>query len=154
MGYDVHRFCTGRQLILGGVEIPYAFGLDGHSDADVLIHAIMDAVLGAAGKADIGHMFPNTDERFKGASSIDLLKAVMDSVGDVWTIVNVDTVVIAEAPKIAPFIDAMKKNIGCVLNVGSDAVGIKATTNEKMGFVGRREGIAALANVLIQRRMP
>ncbi len=149
-GYDVHRFAEGRRLVLGGVEIPHARGLDGHSDADVLLHAIMDALLGAAGLPDIGHFFPNTDARWKDADSRDLLREVRAIIGrDSWMIGNIDATIVAEAPRVGPHIDAMKAAIASDLGIGQDRIGIKATTNETMGFVGRGEGIAALAVALL-----
>jgi 2-C-methyl-D-erythritol 2,4-cyclodiphosphate synthase len=151
-GYDVHRFAEGRRLVLGGVEIPHGRGLDGHSDADVLLHAVMDALLGAAGMEDIGHLFPNTEERWRGADSRALLREVHRRLGDArWRVVNIDVALIAEAPRIAPHIPAMKGNIAADLLTDADRIGIKATTNETMGFVGRREGIAALAVALLVR---
>ena len=146
IGYDAHRFTPGRQLVLGGVEIPAEVGLEGHSDADVLLHAICDALLGAAGLGDIGTHFPPGDPRFAGADSRALLResARLARVAG-WAAVNVDATVVAEAPKILPFVAAMKAEIAACLGLSPDAVGVKATTNEGMGFVGRREGIAALA---------
>lgn len=152
MGYDIHAFTEDRPLFLGGVHIEHSRGLDGHSDADVLIHAMMDALLGAAGKPDIGHLFPNTDMRFKNCSSVELLNSVIQLIHNDWVVVNMDTILIAEEPKIAPYIPAMKDVLAKVLHIDSDAIGIKATTNETLGAIGRREGIAALANVLLQRR--
>ncbi len=152
MGYDIHRFTEGRKLVLGGVCIDHFAGLDGHSDADVVIHAIMDALLGAAGKDDIGHLFPNTDPVFKNISSVELLRHVHALIAQEWIVVNIDTVVIAERPKIAPYITEMKIIVSEVLNIEPSAVGVKATTNETLGALGRCEGIAALANVLLQRR--
>jgi 2-C-methyl-D-erythritol 2,4-cyclodiphosphate synthase len=146
IGYDVHRLVSGRKCILGGVDIPHDTGLEGHSDADVLCHAIADALLGAAGERDIGHHFPNTDESIRGISSLEILRrvrAILDAKGA--TIVNVDASLIAEAPKIGPHLDAMRTNIACALGVTADAIGIKATTNETLGFIGRAEGIAAMA---------
>jgi 2-C-methyl-D-erythritol 2,4-cyclodiphosphate synthase len=154
-GYDVHRFAQGRRLVLGGVEIAHPRGLDGHSDADVLLHAIMDALLGAAGLPDIGHLFPNRDERWRGADSRDLLREVTRRVADEgWSIVNVDATVIAEEPRIAPHVATMRANIANDLGIEAPRVGIKATTNERMGFVGRGEGIAALATALLAGRSP
>ena len=145
-GYDVHAFVAGRKLILGGVEIPYERGLDGHSDADVLMHAICDAVLGALGEVDIGHFFPNTDPRWKGApSKVFLAEASRQALFRNGKIVNVDATLIAQEPKIFPYIQNMKSNIADALGIPERKVGIKATTNEKMGFIGRCEGIAALA---------
>jgi 2-C-methyl-D-erythritol 2,4-cyclodiphosphate synthase len=146
IGYDVHQLVTGRPLIIGGVEIPHSHGLDGHSDADVLCHAIADAILGALGEPDIGHYFPPTDESIRGISSLDILRkirAVADERGA--TICNVDSTLIAEAPKILPHAAQMKQNIAGALGIGVGQVGIKATTNETMGFAGRREGMAAHA---------
>ena len=146
IGYDVHQLVAGRKLILGGVEIPHAKGLDGHSDADVLMHAICDAVLGALGEGDIGHFFPNTDPRWKGApSKVFLQEAARLAVARGGTLVNVDASLIAQQPKLAPHIAAMKMNIAAALNVNAAQIGIKATTNEHLGFIGREEGIAAMA---------
>jgi 2-C-methyl-D-erythritol 2,4-cyclodiphosphate synthase len=152
-GYDVHRFVDGRPLFLGGVAIPHDRGLEGHSDADALLHAIMDSLLGAAGLDDIGHQFPPADERFRDASSLKLLASVWDLVGHAgWQVVNVDSTVIAERPKIASFLPSMKKAIGDALGISEREIGIKATTNEGLGFVGRGEGIAAIAVALLVRR--
>jgi len=149
-GYDVHRFKKGRKLVLGGVRIQSPKGLDGHSDADVLLHALMDALLGAAGLNDIGHFFPNTDIKYKNISSLLLLEYVYKELKKKkYKINNIDITVIAESPKIYPFIDDMKTNISKVLNLPKQRIGIKATTNEKMGFLGRGEGIAAMAAVSI-----
>lgn len=146
IGYDVHQFAQGRPLILGGVEIPSPRGLDGHSDADVLCHAIADAILGAIGEADIGQHFPNTDPAYRGISSLELLRRVMALVHARGArLVNIDSSLIAEAPKIGPHVKAMRENIGAALGLAAARVGVKATTNERMGFVGRGEGIAALA---------
>jgi 2-C-methyl-D-erythritol 2,4-cyclodiphosphate synthase len=146
IGYDVHALVAGRKLILGGVEIPHTKGLDGHSDADALLHAICDALLGAIGEADIGHFFPNTDPRWKGVpSKIFLEEAAKQVAKRGGKIVNVDATVIAQAPKIYSHIPNMKKNIAAVLGVSEKQIGIKATTNEHMGFIGREEGIAAMA---------
>jgi 2-C-methyl-D-erythritol 2,4-cyclodiphosphate synthase len=146
IGYDVHAFAEGRKLILGGVEIPHAKGLDGHSDADVLMHAICDAILGALGEVDIGHFFPNTDPRWKGvASKVFLEEAARQVAFRKGRIVNLDSTIIAQAPKIFPHIRDMKVHIAEALGVRFEQVGIKATTNERMGFVGREEGIAAMA---------
>ena len=145
-GYDVHAFAEGRKLILGGVEIPCTRGLDGHSDADVLMHALCDAVLGALGEVDIGHFFPNTDPRWKGApSKVFLAEASRQALQRSGKIVNVDATIIAQEPKIYPFISQMKINIAEALGVTVNRVGVKATTNELMGFIGRGEGIAAIA---------
>ena len=146
VGYDVHALITGRKLILGGVEIPHTKGLEGHSDADALMHAICDAVLGALGEADIGHFFPNTDPRWKGApSKVFLQEAARQVAFKKGKIVNIDATVIAQAPKIYPFISEMKIRIAEALGLNVQQVGVKATTNELMGFIGREEGIAAMA---------
>jgi 2-C-methyl-D-erythritol 2,4-cyclodiphosphate synthase len=146
IGYDVHQLVTGRKLILGGVEIPHTKGLDGHSDADALMHAICDAVLGALGEEDIGHFFPNTDPRWKGApSKVFLQEAARQVAFKQGKIVNIDATVIAQAPKIYPFIREMKIRLAEALGISVDKVGVKATTNELMGFIGREEGIAAMA---------
>jgi 2-C-methyl-D-erythritol 2,4-cyclodiphosphate synthase len=146
IGYDVHAFAAERKLILGGVEIPHTKGLDGHSDADVLMHAICDAILGALGEADIGHFFPNTDPRWKDAPSKSFLEEAARQVAfRQGKIVNVDSTVIAQAPKIFPHIGAMKTRIAEALKIDFHRIGIKATTNERMGFIGREEGIAAMA---------
>ena len=146
IGYDVHPLVPGRKLILGGVEIPHSRGLDGHSDADVLMHAICDAVLGALGESDIGHFFPNTDPRWKGApSKVFLQEAARQANFREARIVNIDATLIAQEPKVAPHVQAMKINIAEALGLNIGRVGIKATTNEGLGFVGRGEGIAAMA---------
>jgi len=146
IGYDVHQLVTGRPLVLGGVDIPHSHGLDGHSDADVLCHAIADAILGALGEPDIGHFFPPGDASIKGISSLEILKKIR-SIADAKgaTICNVDSTLIAEAPKILPHAAAMKRNIAGALGIEVGQVGIKATTNETMGFAGRKEGMAAHA---------
>jgi len=146
IGYDVHQLVAGRKLVLGGVEIPHTKGLDGHSDADALMHAICDAVLGALGEEDIGHFFPNTDPRWKGVpSKIFLEEAAKQVAKRHGRIVNVDATLIAQAPKIYPYIAEMKQRIAAALGVTEKQIGVKATTNETMGFVGREEGIAAMA---------
>ena len=146
IGYDVHQLVAGRKLVLGGVEIPHPKGLDGHSDADALMHAICDAVLGALGEEDIGHFFPNTDPRWKGVPSKIFLEAAAKQAGQRGgKIVNIDATVIAQAPKIYPHIAEMKRRIAAALGVSEKQIGIKATTNELMGFIGREEGIAAMA---------
>jgi 2-C-methyl-D-erythritol 2,4-cyclodiphosphate synthase len=151
IGYDVHQLVAGRKLVLGGVEIPHTKGLDGHSDADALMHAICDAVLGALGEEDIGHFFPNTDPRWKGVpSKIFLEEAAKQVAKRKGKIVNVDATVIAQAPKIYPHIAEMKKRIAAALDVGEKQIGVKATTNELMGFIGREEGIAAMAVASIE----
>jgi 2-C-methyl-D-erythritol 2,4-cyclodiphosphate synthase len=146
IGYDVHALVAGRKLILGGVDIPHAKGLDGHSDADALMHAICDAILGALGEVDIGHFFPNTEARWKGAPSKVFLEEAARQVSKRGgKIINVDATLIAQAPKIFPHLATMKKNIAAALGVPEKKIGIKATTNEKLGFAGREEGIAAMA---------
>jgi 2-C-methyl-D-erythritol 2,4-cyclodiphosphate synthase len=146
IGYDVHALVEGRKLILGGVEIAHAKGLEGHSDADVLMHAICDAVLGAVGESDIGHLFPNTDPRWKGAPSrVFLEEAARQVSARDGRIINVDATVIAQAPKLFPHIPEMKRKLAAALGVGVGQVGVKATTNEGLGFIGREEGIAAMA---------
>src|ERR1700757_971887 len=140
IGYDVHRLVAGRKLILGGVEIPHTKGLEGHSDADALMHAICDAVLGALGEADIGHFFPNTDPRWKGVPSrVFLEEAARQAKFKEATIVNIDATIIAQAPKVYPHVAQMKVNIASALGIPVSRVGIKATTNEHMGFIGREE---------------
>jgi 2-C-methyl-D-erythritol 2,4-cyclodiphosphate synthase len=146
IGYDVHALVANRKLILGGVEIAHTKGLDGHSDADVLMHAICDALLGALGESDIGHFFPNTDPRWKGAPSKMFLQEAARLVAlREGRIVNIDSTLIAQQPKIMPHIAAMKQNISLALGLNPKRVGIKATTNELLGFIGREEGIAAMA---------
>jgi len=146
IGYDIHRLAPGRKLILGGVEIPHTTGLDGHSDADVLSHAIADALLGAVGLGDIGHHFPNTDESIRGISSLAILEAVASLLKkEKATPVNIDATLIAEAPKIAPHIPVMRKKIAQALSMPERDISIKATTNELLGSIGRGEGIAAMA---------
>ena len=150
LGCDVHALVPGRRLIVGGVEIESSLGLLGHSDADVLLHAITDAILGAAGLGDIGRLFPDTDSRHKGADSLALLRVAADRVRAAgWTIVNVDAVVVAQQPRIAPHVAAMRSRIAPVLGVAEDAVGIKGKTSEHLGFTGRGEGIAAQAVALL-----
>ena len=149
-GFDVHRLTEGRKCIICGVEIPYERGLLGHSDADVALHALSDALLGAAAMGDIGQHFPDTDERWRGADSRMLLRRVAEIIGEkgYWP-VNVDVTIIAQAPKMRPYIDAMRANIAADLGLDIDAVGVKATTTERLGFTGRGEGIAAQATALI-----
>jgi 2-C-methyl-D-erythritol 2,4-cyclodiphosphate synthase len=155
IGYDVHQLVTGRKLVLGGVEIPHAKGLDGHSDADALMHAICDAILGALGEEDIGHFFPNTDPRWKGVpSKVFLEEAARQVLQRNGRIVNVDATVIAQAPKIYPHLTGMKRNIADALGVREAQIGIKATTNELMGFIGREEGIAAMAVASVDLPQP
>lgn len=151
IGYDVHRLAVGRKLILGGVEIPFEKGLDGHSDADVLMHAICDAILGAIGSGDIGRLFPNSDPRWKNAESKIFLQHAAKKVAEIGgSIINVDSSIIAEAPKISPHIESMKSIIASALGITPQQVGIKATTNEGLGFAGRKEGIAAFAVALVE----
>jgi 2-C-methyl-D-erythritol 4-phosphate cytidylyltransferase/2-C-methyl-D-erythritol 2,4-cyclodiphosphate synthase len=152
-GYDVHQFNKDRKLILGGVEIPYELGLLGHSDADVLLHAIMDALLGAAALGDIGRHFPDTDQKFKGISSMNLLSQVGQLIRNKgYEIGNIDATIIAQEPKVAPFIDNMKNNIAQTLNISHNIVNVKATTTEKLGFIGRKEGIASEAICLLKTK--
>jgi 2-C-methyl-D-erythritol 2,4-cyclodiphosphate synthase len=146
IGYDVHPLVEGRKLFLGGIELAHDKGLEGHSDADVLIHALADAILGAIGEGDIGHHFPNTDERWRGVSSLvflEQIRVILEKRGAVLE--NVDASLIAEEPKIGPHLTEMKAKIGAALGIPVDRVGLKATTNEKLGFAGRGEGIAAMA---------
>lgn len=149
-GYDVHRLVEGRALIMGGETIPYTLGLQGHSDADVVSHAIADALLGAAGLRDIGYYFPDSDERFHGISSLILLTKVAELLRDKgYKIGNIDTTIIAQAPKMAPYLEKMKENIAKALNIDVFSVNIKATTEEKLGFTGKGEGISTHAVCLI-----
>ncbi len=151
-GFDAHRLIEGRKLFLGGMEIPYEKGLLGHSDADVLLHALMDALLGAAALGDIGKLFPPSSAEFKDIRSTVLLKTVKERLSEAgYTLINADVTVIAEKPKLAPYIDAMRKTIAEILETDIDAISIKATTTEKMGFTGREEGIAAEAVCLLNR---
>ena len=151
MGYDVHRLVENRDLILGGVKIPHKTGLLGHSDADVLLHAVADALLGAAALGDIGRHFPDTDEKYKGADSLKLLGKVAELIGEKgYCVRNVDATIVAQKPKLALYIDEMRKNIANVLNVTVDNVNVKATTEEKLGFTGSEEGIGAYAVALIE----
>ncbi|HIK31281.1 MAG TPA: 2-C-methyl-D-erythritol 2,4-cyclodiphosphate synthase [Oscillatoriales cyanobacterium M59_W2019_021] len=151
-GYDIHRLGTGRPLILGGINIPHELGLLGHSDADVLVHAMMDAMLGALSLGDIGHYFPPTDDRWKGADSLDLLAQVDRLIKDKgWQIGNIDSTIIAERPKLKPYLPQMRDRLSAILKIEGDRIGIKATTNEKLGPTGREEGIAAYAVVLLTR---
>jgi 2-C-methyl-D-erythritol 2,4-cyclodiphosphate synthase len=152
IGYDIHRLTEDRQLILGGVEIPHSRGLEGHSDADVLSHAIGDALLGAIGAGDIGQHFPNTDESLRNISSIEILKRVSAIlVKNKARAINVDATIIAEAPKISPHTAAMRKKIAGAIGIGEASVSIKATTNEMLGAIGRGEGIAAMAVATVER---
>jgi 2-C-methyl-D-erythritol 2,4-cyclodiphosphate synthase len=155
LGVDVHAFAApeeGRRLVLGGVEIPSDRGLLGHSDADVLAHAVTDALLGAAGLEDIGHYFPDTDERYRDADSIELLREVRGLVGGSWGVANVDAVVICERPKIRDHREAMRKNLAAALGTEESRVGVRGTTTERLGFAGRGEGIVAQAVCLLERR--
>lgn len=146
IGYDVHPYAEGRAFILGGVEIPHHQGLQGHSDADVLSHAIADAILGALGEPDIGHWFPPSDQSIAGISSLKILEKVAAIAAAKGAVIeNIDSTVIAEAPKVNPHRDAMKAKIAAALGITADRVGVKATTNERLGFVGREEGVAAMA---------
>jgi 2-C-methyl-D-erythritol 2,4-cyclodiphosphate synthase len=150
-GYDVHRLAKGRKLILGGVEIPFEKGLEGHSDADVLLHAICDGLLGAIGKGDIGQHFPNTDPQFKDISSLKLLQGVALKMAELnFAVENVDSTVVAERPKIGPYIPQMGEKIARVLNISPRQVNVKATTSEGLGFIGQAKGIAAYAVVLLK----
>lgn len=150
-GYDVHRLVEGRPLILGGVHIPHTKGLDGHSDADVLVHALMDALLGAAGLRDIGHYFPPSDPAYKGADSLKLLAYVVELLKkEGFRPVNADMTLLAERPKIGPHVEQMRANISAVLGVAPRRVGVKATTNEKLGFVGEEQGMAAYAVAVLE----
>ncbi|GCE58386.1 MAG: 2-C-methyl-D-erythritol 2,4-cyclodiphosphate synthase [Microcystis sp. M53599_WE4] len=152
-GYDIHRLVTGRPLILGGVEIAHTVGLLGHSDADVLTHAIMDAMLGALSLGDIGHYFPPTDPQWQGANSLKLLEQVNQLIIDKgWQINNIDSVIVAEKPKMKPHLSAMRAKLAETLNINPEQVGIKATTNEQLGPVGREEGIAVYAVVLLVKQ--
>ena len=152
IGYDVHRLVQGRRLILGGIEIPYMLGLEGHSDADVLSHAIADALLGAICAGDIGQHFPNTDESVRGISSIEILKRVAALLAEKKArVVNVDATVIVEAPKIAPHVPAMRQKIANAIGVSESSVSLKSTTNEKLGPIGRGEGIAAMAIATVEQ---
>jgi 2-C-methyl-D-erythritol 2,4-cyclodiphosphate synthase len=152
LGIDTHAFAPDRPLILGGVDIPHEEGLAGHSDADVLTHAVIDALLGAAALGDIGQHFPDTDPRFAGADSLELLRTVVAYLGERgWAIGNVDATVVLERPKLAPFRDAIRASLAAALGVAEDAVNVKATTGEGMGFVGRGEGAAAMAVATLDR---
>ena len=152
IGYDVHRLVVDRPLVLGGVEIPHPLGLDGHSDADVLCHAIADALLGAAGEPDIGHLFPNTDPSIRGISSLEILRRVRAVLEEKSIrLHNIDATLIAEEPKISPHLTLMKERVGAALGLPPARIGIKATTNESLGFLGRGEGMAALATACVDR---
>lgn len=151
-GYDAHRLVEGRKLILGGVDVPHSTGLDGHSDADALLHALCDALLGAVGAGDIGAHFPDTDPQWKGISSLILLEQVAILCRDRgFEISNIDTIIVAQKPKLAPFLPDMKKNIARAMVIDMDQINIKATTTEKLGFAGKEEGIAAYAVALLSK---
>ncbi|MZG31158.1 MAG: 2-C-methyl-D-erythritol 2,4-cyclodiphosphate synthase [Nitrospinae bacterium] len=151
-GYDVHRLVEGRKLILGGVDVPHTLGLEGHSDADALVHALCDALLGALGAGDIGAYFPDTDPKWKGISSLLLLKEVMRMCREKgYELSNADTVIVAQKPKLAPHLPEMKDNIASTMGINTDQINIKATTTEKLGFAGREEGIAAYAVALLMK---
>ena len=153
MGYDVHRLTEGRELILGGVKIPYEKGLLGHSDADVLLHAVMDALLSAAGLPDIGHHFPDSAPQYEGADSLALLAKVCDLIAaEGFATGNLSVSVMAEKPKLAPYLPQMKQTLADVLGISPQCVGISAGTNEKLGYIGRGEGITVIANVLLRHR--
>lgn len=153
-GYDVHRFCEGEYVILGGVKIPYCKKLLAHSDGDVLAHAISDALLGAAGERDIGYHFPDNDDKFKNANSLELLNAVNNIISNNgFEIENIDATIIAQAPKMATFIMEMRKNIAMTLSVSLDQINVKATTEEKLGFTGRGEGIAVHCVCLLKNKV-
>ena len=153
LGYDVHKLVEGRPLIMGGVNIPHEKGLLGHSDADVLIHAIMDGMLGALALGDIGKHFPDTDEEYKGADSMKLLKCVNDLINEKGYVVNnIDSIIIAQAPKMAPHIQSMRKNIADVLNTSIDNISVKATTEEGLGFTGTKQGISAQSICLLNKK--
>jgi 2-C-methyl-D-erythritol 2,4-cyclodiphosphate synthase len=150
IGYDVHPLVTGRPLILGGIQIPYPLGLQGHSDADVLLHAICDALLGAVGEGDIGRHFPDTDPQYRGIKSTVLLKRVMTKVREKgFSLINIDATIVAERPKLSDFISSMVKEIGDALETEKGRINVKATTSEGLGFTGRGEGVAAFAVVLV-----
>lgn len=150
IGYDVHALVSGRKLILGGIEIPFSKGLSGHSDADVLIHAIIDALFGAAGQGDIGQHFPDTDDRYAGVSSIDLLKKTHEMLTiDGYSVINIDAVVVCESPKIFPYIKQMKEQIAAALEINESQINIKGKTEEKLGFTGSGDGIKAQAVCLL-----
>ena len=149
-GYDVHKLVEGRKCIIGGVDIPSPLGLLGHSDADVLLHAVSDALLGSCAMGDIGHLFPDTDDRWKGADSLELLKEVVRRVNEKgYRVVNIDATILAQTPKMAPYISEMRKNIAASCNVNQDLVSVKATTEEGLGFTGAKQGIAAHAVCLV-----
>jgi 2-C-methyl-D-erythritol 2,4-cyclodiphosphate synthase len=153
IGYDIHRLAAGKKLVLGGVRIPYPFGLAGHSDADALVHALIDALLGASGDGDIGQLFPDTDPKWKDADSTALLKAVMARLREAgFEVLNADTVIVTEKPAMAPHIAAMKRVLCPILGIKPDALGIKGKTNEGLGPTGRRKAVACLATVLLRKK--
>ncbi|MGN0521730.1 MAG: 2-C-methyl-D-erythritol 2,4-cyclodiphosphate synthase [Eubacterium sp.] len=152
-GYDVHRLVEGRKCIIGGVDIPSPLGLLGHSDADVLLHAVSDAILGACAMGDIGHLFPDTDDKWEGADSLELLKEVVKAVESKgFKIVNIDSTILAQTPKMAPYILDMRNNISSVCSIPVDCVSVKATTEEGLGFTGSKQGIAAHAVCLVEEK--
>ena len=152
-GYDVHRLVEGRPLIIGGVNIPHDTGLLGHSDADVIVHAVMDSMLGALALGDIGKHFPDTDENYKGADSIELLRKVTKIIENHgYTVSNIDSTILAQAPKLAPYIEQMRENIASAVGIGSERVSVKATTEERLGFTGEKKGIAAHAVCLLTKK--
>ena len=152
LGYDVHAFAEGRRLVIGGVDIPFDKGLDGHSDADVLVHAVMDALVGALRAGDIGKLFPDTDPAYKGADSIKLLEQVGELVrGEGWRIVDIDTVLMIQEPKMAPHRKQMRAHIAAALQIPVESVGVKATTTEWLGYEGRGEGVTAQAVALLEK---
>ena len=152
LGYDVHAFAEGRRLVIGGVDIPFDKGLDGHSDADVLVHAVMDALVGALRAGDIGKLFPDTDPAYKGADSIKLLEQVGELVrGEGWRIVDIDTVLMIQEPKMAPHREQMRANIAAALQIPVESVGVKATSTEWLGYEGRGEGVTAQAVALLEK---
>ncbi len=151
-GYDSHRFKKGRKFILGGVEIPHPKGLDGHSDADAVVHAVIDALLGAAALGDIGEHFPDSDPRYKGVDSLKLLAETRRLLGRRWDVVNVDVTVLAEVPKLGPYKNRMRAKLARVLGISVDVVNVKAKTNEGMGFVGKKEGVAVFAAASIEKK--
>ena len=152
LGYDVHAFAEGRRLVIGGVDIPFDKGLDGHSDADVLVHAVMDALVGALRAGDIGKLFPDTDPAYKGADSIKLLEQVGELVrGEGWRIVDIDTVLMIQEPKMAPHREQMRANIAAALQIPVESVGVEATTTEWLGYEGRGEGVTAQAVALLEK---
>ncbi|MGQ9531561.1 MAG: 2-C-methyl-D-erythritol 2,4-cyclodiphosphate synthase [Desulfotomaculales bacterium] len=153
IGYDVHQLISGRPLVLGGVTIPHHVGLSGHSDADVLVHAVMDALLGAAGLGDIGRLFPDTDPRYRGANSLELLRRVGCLLAQQgWRVINVDAVVVAEEPRLAPYLSLMRERMARALDLDEGRVHVKATTTEGLGFTGQRKGMAAYATCLLAGR--